>query len=58
MIELTEQVKYVSTREEDEYTRFMCPNCGATIMISKTEYLDSVKKPDVCGHCKEKLNYE
>lgn len=48
-------LKFVIEREEGKYIRYICPHCGATIMIS--DGTAEVELSERCGHCGRHLHY-
>lgn len=47
-------LKFVIEREEGKYIRYMCPHCGATILIS--DRTTEIELSERCGHCGRKLH--
>ena len=42
-------MKYVIRRQEGEFARFICPECGSTLFVSDGKA--PIDLPDSCGHC-------
>lgn len=42
-------MKFVVVREEEKVVRYICPECGATILTKKKG--ENVELPNQCKHC-------
>ena len=42
-------MKYVIAKIENNCTRYICPECGKTLLIS--DGTAPIDLPEVCGHC-------
>ena len=42
-------MKYVIRRQEGNFARYICPECGSTLFVSDDKA--PIDLPDSCGHC-------
>lgn len=42
-------MKYVIRKQDGDFVRYMCPECGKTLLISDGK--SPIDLPEICGHC-------
>lgn len=42
-------MKFVIRRQEGNFARYICPECGSTLFVSDDKA--PIDLPDSCGHC-------